>query len=167
MRTELHWVQGPWPGRLAVAARPRGEDWLADDIGGWRKAGVDTVLSLLTAEEERDLGLKNEADQVRALEMQFVSLPIPDRETPSSESELTSVLEEIDAALLEGKTVLVHCRQGIGRSGLIASCLLVSKGLSPKAAVERVVAARGTSIPDTPEQRRWIDQYAAILAGAK
>jgi protein-tyrosine phosphatase len=167
MRTELHWVQGSWPGRLAVAARPRGEDWLADDIGSWRKAGVDTVLSLLTAEEERDLGLKDEADQVRAREMQFVSLPIPDWETPSSESELTSVLEKIDAALLEGMNVLVHCRQGIGRSGLIASCLLVSKGLSPETAVERVVAARGTSIPDTPEQRRWIDQYAAILAGAK
>jgi protein-tyrosine phosphatase len=167
MRTELHWVQGPWPGKLAVAARPRGDDWLGDEIEGWRKAGVDMVLSLLTAEEERDLGLRAEADQVQTRGMKFLSLPIPDRDTPASESELTSVLEQMDAALSAGKNVIVHCRQGIGRSGLVASCLLLSKGLSPKAAVERVVAARGASIPDTPEQRRWIDQYAAIWAGAK
>jgi protein-tyrosine phosphatase len=167
MWTELHWVEGPWPGKLAVAARPRGEDWLRDEVGGWRKAGIDTVLSLLTAEEERELELKDEANQVRAHGMKFLSLPIPDRQTPNSESELTTVLEKLDADLSAGKNALVHCRQGIGRSGLVTSCLLVTKGLSSSVAVERVIAARGTSIPDTPEQRRWIDQYAAILAGAK
>jgi len=39
MLTELHWVDGPWPGRLAVAARPRGGDWLAvpekEEQGRW------------------------------------------------------------------------------------------------------------------------------------
>jgi hypothetical protein len=28
-------------------------------------------------------------------------------------------------------------------------------------------AARGALVPETAEQRRWIDRYAAILAGAK
>ena len=58
MWTELYWVDGPWPGKLALAARPRGGDWLEEEMAGWRRAGVDTVLSLLTPEEEQDLELK-------------------------------------------------------------------------------------------------------------
>jgi protein-tyrosine phosphatase len=63
--------------------------------------------------------------------------------------------------------VILHCRAGIGRSGLVAACLLVMKGVSPEEAVKKVSAARGVSVPETKEQRNWIDQYAATLAAAK
>jgi hypothetical protein len=53
--TELHWVEGAWPGKLAMAARPRGGDWLQDELADWRRSGVNTVFSLLTEEEEHDL----------------------------------------------------------------------------------------------------------------
>jgi hypothetical protein len=55
MGTELHWVDGPWPGKPAVASRPRGGDWLEDEIASWRRAGIDTVLSLLAPDEELDV----------------------------------------------------------------------------------------------------------------
>jgi len=167
MWTELHWVDGPWPGRLAVASRPRGGDWLEDEMSDWRKAGIDTVLSLLMAEEEQDLDLKNEARKVKAQGMKFMSFPIPDRQVPRSESEVAAIVEKLDADLSSGKNVVVHCRQGIGRTGLVAACLLVTKGLSPGAAVESLSAARGLQVPETAEQRRWIDHYAATLAGTK
>ena len=167
MWTELHWVDGPWPGRLALAARPRGGDWLGDEMAGWRWAGVDTVVSLLTSEEEDDLDLAKEGSEAKALGMGFVSFPIPDREAPRSDSALAEALEKIDAALWSAKNVVIHCRQGIGRSGLVAACLLVSKGESPQAAVERLSAARGASVPETAGQRRWIDRYAALSASAK
>ena len=44
MSTNLYWADGPWSGKLALAARPRGGDWLGDEISAWRKAGVDTIL---------------------------------------------------------------------------------------------------------------------------
>src|SRR5205814_8025631 len=91
MWTKLHWVSGPWPGRLAVASRPRGGDWLEDEIASWRQAGIDTVFSLLTPEEERDLDLADEGHQVRAHGMKFVSFPIPDRQVPSSDRKRTPV----------------------------------------------------------------------------
>ena len=125
------------------------------------------MLSLLTSEEERDLGVENEASEVKARGMQFVSLPIPDRQVPSSDAEVADVLEKLHADLSSGRNVVVHCRQGIGRTGLIAACLLVMKGWSPGAAVEMLTAARGASVPETEEQRRWIDHYAALLAGTK
>jgi protein-tyrosine phosphatase len=150
-----------------MAARPRGDDWLEDEIAGWRREGIDLVFSLLTSEEENDLGLSNEAREVKARGMQFVSFPIPDREVPDSDAKVAAALEKLDADLSAGKNVLVHCRQGVGRTGLIAAGLLVMKGLPPEAAVKSLSAARGFSIPETVAQRRWIDHYATILAGTK
>ena len=167
MWTELHWVDGPWPGRLALAARPRGGDWLSDEMTAWRQAGIDTVLSLLTPDEEKDLDLKREAEEAKARGMKFVSLPILDRQVPNSESELSAALDRLDADLSTGKNTVIHCRQGIGRTGLVAACLLVTKGLTPEAAVKTLSAAREAQVPETIEQRRWIDHYATTLAGGK
>jgi|SRR5271166_100931 len=167
MSTNLYWVDGPWPGKLALAARPRGDDWLEDEIAGWRREGVDTVFSLLTSEEEEELGLSNEARHVKARGMRFVSFPIPDREIPDSDAKAAAALEKLDADLSSGRNVVVHCRQGIGRTGLIAASLLVMKGLTPEAAVKALGAARGVTIPETAAQRRWIDHYATVLAGTK
>lgn len=158
---DLHWVDGPWAGKLALAARPRGGEWLHDELASWQRAGVHTIFSLLTAGEERDLDLTHEQREAKAHGMAFRSFPIPDRHVPDSEARLARVLEKLDKELASGKNVVLHCRQGIGRTGLVAACLLVTKGLEPKTAIKRLSAARGTSVPETAEQRRWIDHYAS------
>ena len=167
MGRELHWVDGPWPGKLALAARPRGGDWLQEEIASWHGAGIDTVLSLLTPEEEQSLDLTNEASVVKARGMNFMQLPIPDREVPGSETEVSAALEKLNAKLSSGRNVIVDCRQGVGRSGLVAVCLLVTKGLDVKSAVKSISAARGVPVPETKEQRQWIDHYAAVLTSTK
>jgi protein-tyrosine phosphatase len=167
MHKDIYWLDGSWPGKLAVAPRPRGGDWLEDDIASWKRAGVNAVLSLLTPEEETEMDLRAEGAQVRSQGMEFTSFPIPDRQIPRSEAQWAEVLERVSVALSTRKNVLVHCRQGIGRSGLVAACLLVKKGMSPGSAVESVAAARGVSVPETPEQRDWIEHYAVALAGMK
>jgi protein-tyrosine phosphatase len=164
---KFYWVDGPWPGKLALAARPRGGDWLDDEMSAWRRAGIDSVFSLLTADEEQDLDLKREGKAARAEGMKFSSLPIPDRQVPTSDSEVSATLDQLDRDLAAGKNVVIHCRQGVGRTGLMAACLLVSKGLSPGAAVDAISAVRGVSVPETAEQRQWIDHFAAVLANAK
>lgn len=167
MWTELYWVNGPWSGKLALAARPRGGEWLHDELGNWRREGVHTVFSLLTPEEEQDLDLSHEKRETQAQGMAFRSFPIPDRQVPDSEIRLSKVLEKLDKELASGSNVVLHCRQGIGRSGLVAACLLVTKGLDPKASIKRLSAARGTPIPETAQQRRWIDHFASTFANLK
>lgn len=167
MATELYWVEGPWPGKLAMAARPRGGEWLEDEITNWEREGVKAVLSLLTPEEQQELDLGKESAQVKAHRMAFFSFPIPDRRVPYSEESLTRILQQVDEELSLGKNVLVHCRQGIGRVGLVAACLLLIKGLNSEMALNRLTAARGMPLPETMEQRQWIDHYGATLATAK
>jgi protein-tyrosine phosphatase len=159
--TTLYWVDGPWPGRLALAARPRGGEWLEDELSAWERAGVDAVLSLLTPEEEHDLALTGEEQQARERGLKFLSLPIEDREVPEKESEVRSTVERVNSLLSRGENVVVHCRQGVGRTGLLAACLLVSQGLAPDAAVAKLSATRGVPVPETQEQRKWIDGFAA------
>ncbi len=165
--TPLFWVEGPWLGRLALAARPRGGDWLNDEIEGWQNAGVSTIFSLLTSDEEQSLGLEDEASVAQAHHLKLISFPVEDRRVPTSPSELSKTLERIEADLQSGKSVVVHCRQGVGRSGLVGACLLINSGMSPQSAIDNITRSRGVQVPETSEQRDWIDYYAASLTGAR
>jgi len=77
------------------------------------------------------------------------------------------VIGGIAAQLDAGKNVLVHCRQGIGRSGLIASGVLMNSGIKPDEAMQIVSSARGISVPETPEQRRWIEKLPSRVPVTK
>jgi protein tyrosine phosphatase (PTP) superfamily phosphohydrolase (DUF442 family) len=161
MSADLHWITGPWSGKLALAARPRGGDWLDDEMTTWKRSRIDAIVSLLTPDEEREFQLEQEGSRAEAHGMEFLSLPIRDRQVPDPQIDLNSTLHRINALLSSGRNVLVHCRQGIGRTGLVASALLINKGMAPEAAVELVSAARGMPVPETSEQRCWIDEFAA------
>jgi protein-tyrosine phosphatase len=164
MFTELFRIEGPWPGHLAISARPRGGDWLPEEMRGWRRAGIDIVVSLLMPEEALDLDLEEEKFSSEANGIEFYSFPIVDRSIPKSGVDIHRFLEEIDSKLSVGKNVVIHCRQGIGRAGLMAATLLTERGLSSEEAIRLVSAARRVPIPETDEQRLWIDSFAAAFA---
>lgn len=167
MWTGIRWINGPWAGKLGTAARPRGGDWLEEEFANWRRSGVDIVLSLLTPEEEDSLHLHDEARNAQVLGMEFLSLPIPDREVPPSEYAFAQTVDNVHNSLLAGKNVVVHCRQGIGRAGLVAACLLIVSGWDIATALNALSIARGVPVPETEDQRRWIDHFAGSLANAK
>jgi hypothetical protein len=137
MRAEIFWIEG----RLAVLPRPRGSDWLDDEVRSLRACGVDVLVSLLTSVE-------------------FVSFPVVDRGVPTMVSEALGLVQRLVAHLSCRRAVAIHCRQGVGRSALVAACVLASFGETPDAAFERIARARGCSVPDTPEQREWVQRFA-------
>jgi protein-tyrosine phosphatase len=159
MRTELFWIEGPWQGKLAILPRPRGGDWLEDEVQGWRAAGVDVVVSLLTSDEVADFDLAQEGSLCEAHGIDFRPFPIVDRSVPASRKATLDFVQKLAKLLAEGKSIAIHCRQGIGRSALIAASLLVLTGISPEAAFLRVSEGRGRSVPETSEQRQWLMEF--------
>lgn len=147
---------------LAVALRPRGGDWLGDELAGLRRRGFTTIVSMLTADEERELDLTNERDEAITAGLEFISLRASDRGVPAVDAALP-VVQRIAASVAGGAKIAVHCRQGIGRSTMIVAAVLVALGRSPADAWAAVTAARGRPVPDTEEQRRWVDELAPLL----
>jgi protein-tyrosine phosphatase len=164
VKNQLPAVEGPWPGQLVVVSRPRGGDWLEDEIESWRSQGVSTVVSLLTKAEERDLELSAESTIVQELGMEFLSYPIPDYSVPASRADIAALVSKLRVKLGHGDKIVVHCRGGLGRSPLIGACLLASAGVPPETAFRRIGRVRGSTVPETGEQRQWVIDFAANLA---
>jgi protein-tyrosine phosphatase len=163
MQAELYWIEGPWPGRLAIMPRPRGGDWLEEEAASWRRMGIDVVASTLTKEETRELDLTREEEVCKAAKIAFVAFPFPDRSTPPSQEATLGLVSRLEQELASGKNVAIHCRQGIGRSALLAACVLAMGGVELELAWERIAAARGCSIPDTDEQWEWVARFVREL----
>jgi protein-tyrosine phosphatase len=160
MTTEVYWIEGPWPGRLAISPRPRGGDWLEDEIRAWSQSGIDVVVSLLTSDETNDLDLDQEAALCRAHNLSFISFPIEDRRVPTSRNDALRLVNVIASLLVDGHNIVIHCRGGIGRSGLLAASLLVCAGFDAEEAIRRVSVARGFSVPETAQQIQWVRDFA-------
>lgn len=167
MRARVFWIAGPWKGRLGILPRPRGGDWLADETAAWHQADVDMVVSLLEPEEAAQLVLEGEAAAAASSGVAFRAFPIPDRGVPTSKKAVANLAAEIVGALEDGRNVAVHCRQGIGRSGLIVGGVLVAAGSEPATALATIAEARGLEVPETTEQRQWLDDFAAWLTSTK
>jgi protein-tyrosine phosphatase len=127
-----------------------------------RQAGVDVLVSTLTAPEAVELGLAAEAQECVHNGLLFLSFPIEDRSLPAHAAEFEALVDQLVEYSRNGKSVVIHCRAGIGRSSLIAACVLVKMGLSPDAAFQAIEQSRGCSVPDTPEQRQWVERYSGF-----
>jgi protein-tyrosine phosphatase len=167
MVTFPFWINAHLAGGLGVSSRPRGGDWLEDEIAAWRRIGVNVVVSLLTADEATKLELDQEGKVCKSVGITFRSLPIEDRTVPNSIEEVKRLLDDLSADLTSGRNIVIHCRQGIGRSGLIAIGLLLRMRQSLDGAIRSVSAARGLKVPETPEQLEWLRAHQKAISGPR
>ncbi|WP_172670816.1 dual specificity protein phosphatase family protein [Labrenzia sp. DG1229] len=134
--------------------KPSGE-WLDDDLKKLKLIGIDHIVSMLTPEEADSLSLANEGEVCERNGINFTNVSVVDRDIPETAAAKELALSII-ADLHAGSSVVVHCRAGIGRSGLVACCVLIGLGILAEDALAKVSAARGVLVPDTEEQRKFI-----------
>jgi protein-tyrosine phosphatase len=164
MRPSVYWLDLRRGWRLAIMPRPRAGDWLDDEIAGWKVEGIDIVVSLPGQQEIEELELHRLPASCRTAGIEFVSFPIEDRGVPASLRETDRLVRRLSEALNAGKAVAVHCRAGIGRSSLIAACVLVRNGCDVSSAFAAIAEARGVEVPDTEAQRAWVSAFLATAA---
>lgn len=128
MNPKLYRITSSVRGRLAISARPRGGDWLEDEIEGWHSQGINVVVSLLTPSKNEESGLNQEARFSKTRGIRFVSFPIKDRGIPLSSEKVEHLVAQLGAEIQQGKNLAIHCRQGIGRSSLVSAAVLISAG---------------------------------------
>lgn len=160
----LYAIQELPTGRVSVMARPRGGDWLLDEIRALREAGVDVLVSMLTPAEVSELDLEEEEASCHSQGIVYLSFPIPDFSVPPFSAATFAFLEQLGAYVSEGKHVVLHCRQGLGRSVLMAAGVLILNGFTPDQAIEKLSAVRGYQVPETEEQRVWVRAFSQAEA---
>lgn len=134
-------------GNLAIAPVPG-----PGEVAAIRDWGPAHVVTLLTDHEIRVLDLP----PLDALGAMWWHLPIADFGIPAGDTAARwpDVCDALLAGLADGARVLVHCRGGCGRSGMIALRLMVAAGEAPDAALARLRAVRPCAV-ETPAQLAW------------
>jgi hypothetical protein len=151
------------------------EDRMSADEGSWTPdfhwlTGNLAVGGCFPMDRARDLAtehgvgaivdLRNEScddeQLLRAQGIDFLHLPTPDLEPASSEMLEAGVgfaREHID----RGRKVLIHCQHGIGRSALLALCVLVDEGWEPLDALCHAKDSRTAISPSLSQYRGWAE----------
>ncbi len=163
MRPDIYKVSQIGKGSLAVMAMPVAGEWIEDEFRGIAQFGINCLVSLLEAHEIRELGLQTAPDLCAANQIDFVHHPIKDRGLPPSISATQKLVVQLHEDILEGKNTVIHCRAGIGRTGLLAAAVLIRQGYEVATALAMISKARGVTVPDTDEQIAWLNKHQAAL----
>jgi protein-tyrosine phosphatase len=145
--------------QLAIVPRPRGGDWLDLEMATLREANIDLVVSMLQPEEAYKLGLEAEEASAQRAGLLFINFPIPDNGIPPEKHRFTTFLSDLETHLASGKRVGIHCHACIGRSSVTAASLLIRSGIPPESAWLQIATSRGYPVPNTAEQREWVDRH--------
>lgn len=154
------------PGRLLAGEYPGG----ADDsearrrLGRLHEAGVDSYVDLTEDGElpsYRHL-LPKHADYLRSA--------IADTRVPNNVEQTLELLAAIRAALARERCIYVHCRAGIGRTGLVIGCFLADEESNGKTALKILNrlwrqserAAVWPTVPQTAEQADYVRLWPKI-----
>ncbi len=155
-----YWVV---PGRLLAGEFPGGAtpELTRDRLSRLLAVGIDCFVDLTQPQEI----VAYEAALPAGV--QYFRRPIPDHGTPREPTQMVGILDCVRNALREGRVVYLHCRAGIGRTGMVAGCLLAEQGLGGEAALSelnrlwRQSARSGLwpAIPETPQQVEYVREW--------
>jgi ADP-ribosyl-[dinitrogen reductase] hydrolase len=140
-----HAMTGPWERDLSL------------DLDAIRDWGVAAVVTLLEPKELNLLRVESLGQEVLRRGMSWFHLPIVDVSTPTAEFERQwqAAGAELRELLRNGRDVLIHCRGGLGRAGMIAARLLIELGIEPATAIRQVRAVRPGAI-ETRQQKKYV-----------
>jgi len=169
MKTKLYWFDNlNIDAKLGISSRPRGNDWLEDEIKHFKNSGVNILVSALTSSEIYELELDNEKEYCEKYGIRYLSYPIRDRDVPDSQKLFYEFTQQLSLELLQSKNIIIHCRQGIGRSSLLAAGVYRHiKEQNASDIFKEITLYRTSQVPDTKEQISWLDKWMELYFNKK
>ncbi|WP_240741610.1 cyclin-dependent kinase inhibitor 3 family protein [Deinococcus sp. KSM4-11] len=171
----VDWIPtGLWPGRLGLTFAP-GKKGLSvyqpgvthdrdlnDDMQTLAQDGAQVIAPLIEDFEFDLLGMDGYHEAAETHGLTVVPCPIPDGSVPRDPAEFALYIDDLMTLLLDGRSIVVHCRGGLGRAGLTAACLLVQAGMTPDDAIAMVRRTRSPNAIETRAQERFIHEFAHL-----
>jgi atypical dual specificity phosphatase len=141
-------------GKLFAMECPGTHAPLEEDLAFLRSQGIGCIVSLTENCVEPDI----------VAQRGFFVVHIPIRDfTPPTMEQCRRFVTQVDEWLKTGRTVVVHCGAGYGRTGTMTAIYLVWQGLSAAEAIRRIRTQRPNSI-ETSDQEFAIRDFENALA---
>jgi ADP-ribosyl-[dinitrogen reductase] hydrolase len=169
----VHWLPDlPAAGALGLTLAPgkhgtsyyHPADWARDldaDLDRLRHHHrADVLVSLMEDHEHDLLGISNLRSRARDAGLEVRHFPIPDGSVPPpwQDGDFAALVAGIRRALDADRRVVVHCRGGVGRSGLVAAAVATTYGDDAETAIARVRRAQPLAV-ETREQEAYVGRF--------
>jgi len=135
--------------------------------------GCRMLVCLLNEAELRTLGVRCDYQEtvVRA-GLQFVHYPViegagaADRGEPREMEAAHAIIETIVRGIMANVNVVMHCRGGVGRAGMMAACslLLLGEADTAEKAIALVRRRRCKQAVETRRQEEFVSFYEAFIS---
>jgi ADP-ribosyl-[dinitrogen reductase] hydrolase len=161
-----YWVL---PGRLLAGEYPGGPtlELTRERLSRLLEAGIDCFHDLTQPQEITPY------EALLPAEVDYLRFSLPDHGTPTEPGEMTEIMQSLRGALREGRVVYLHCRAGIGRTGMVAGCLLAEQGLSGEEALaelnrlwrQSARSGQWPTVPETDQQIEYVRRWKPLPPG--
>jgi len=152
------------PGRQDDFFFERSDSRLEADLRAIASWGASVIVTLMEEVELEILQVGHLPEAVVENGMQWIHLPIRNRMLPGIEFEdvWSEVGDELRSILARGGKILIHCQEGVGRTGIIAARLLIEMGVDTDEAMKLVRKARAGALETWPHEKYCNSLKAAI-----
>lgn len=141
---------------IAGSAHPGRGEMLVENLRELRGLGFGAIVTVC----EEPL----ESDPLDKHEFRSLHLDVSDFTAPTLE-QIEAAMQFVGESARAGEAVLIHCFAGMGRTGTLLACYLVSEGRPAGEAIDEVRRARPGSIED-PSQERVIHAWELHVRSA-
>ncbi len=124
------------------------------DLGRLAAEGIGAIVSLTEEVPEPLVGERR---------FKLLHLPIVDMTVPET-AQVERFVHFVDRMIAMGRPVGVHCLAGLGRTGTMIACYLVTRGMSAGQAIDHVRSVRPGSI-QTEEQEQMVHRWERVRSG--
>lgn len=148
MELDIYNVSSIGQGRLCVMAKPFSKEWINEEFDAIKAFGISRVVSLLECAEPHAVDVTDEDAHCRRRGIDFIQYEIPNRCIPGNEDSYLALIQFLHDELIAGMDTVVHCRDGIGRTGMVATAVLVKYGHTGDRAITLVAEAKRVSVSE-------------------
>lgn len=117
---------------------------LGASLQALKRKGAAAIITLMTTADLAEHKVEALGHTCETLGLEWFHLPIEDESVPSANTEQCwlNARKRIHQYLNENKAVVVHCKGGSGRTGILAATILLERGVDVNSAIDQIKALR-------------------------